>query len=346
VKILIDIGHPAHVHLYKNFYKEMAERGHEITITVKDVPSAIQLLNIYKIPFIYLGRKGDSIFEKFLRQILYDIYLLRIAKRNKIDIGLGSSITLAHVSKLSHIKSIIFDDDDDEVQPLMAKLGHPFADYLLTPDALKGRRKKRDTIYYPGYHELAYLHPDNFIPDKSVLKEAGLREGEVFFVLRFNSFKAHHDIGVRGLSLENKLILVKMLIPYGKVFITTEREIEPELQEYQIRISPDKIHSLLSFATLFIGDSQTMSSEAAVLGIPSLRCNSFAGRIASLEEEEKKYQLTFAFHPDNFAGLQDKIRELLSIPDLKDEWQRRRKIMLEDKIDVTKFMISFIENLP
>ena len=46
---------------------------------------------------------------------------------------------------------------------------------------------------------------------------------------------------------------------------------------------------------MFIGDSQTMTSEAAVLGVPSLRCNSFAGRISYINEQEFKYGLTL-FH--------------------------------------------------
>lgn len=164
--------------------------------------------------------------------------------------------------------------------------------------------------------------------------------------MRFNVFKAHHDIGIKGLSLEQKLKLVSMLKPLGKIFITTEREIETELSEYQMKISPEKAHSLLAYATLLIGDSQTMTSEAAVLGVPSLRCNSFARRISYLEEEEKKYGLTYSFLPEEFNKFKIKLTQLLEMSDLREEWQKRRNIMLKDKIDVTGFMVWFVENYP
>ncbi len=114
--------------------------------------------------------------------------------------------------------------------------------------------------------------------------------------------------------------------------------------EYKLKVSPEKAHSLIAYATLFLGDSQTMSSEAAVLGVPSLRCNSFAGRISYLEEEEKKYGLTYAFLPEDFNKMLIKVKELLNMPDLKKEWQERRHVMLSDKIDVTAFWVWFVEN--
>ena len=208
------------------------------------------------------------------------------------------------------------------------------------------KEKKKETIFYPGYQELAYLHPNCFKPDINVLNELEINKDDPFFILRFNVFKAHHDIGITGLTLKQKLELIEILKTKGKVFITTERNIEPELVEYQLKVSPEKIHSLMSYATMFLGDSQTMTSESAVLGVPSLRCNSFAGRIAYLEEEEHKYHLTFGFKPDNFAEMIFKLKELLDMPNLKEEWQKRREKMLNDKIDVTSFWCWFIENYP
>ena len=272
--------------------------------------------------------------------------MFKLLKKNKIDIGIGTSITIAHLSRISKMKSIVFDDDDDDVQPLFVKYAHPFADCLLSPDCLQGKRKRKDTIFYPGYHELAYLHPNRFTPDHEVLKEAGLSIKDTFFILRFNAFKAHHDKYVKGISLEDKIKFVNKLSKTGKVLITSEREIEPELKPYQIKISPEKIHHFLAFATMFIGDSQTMTSEAAILGTPAIRSNTLVGRISYLEEQEKKYGLTYGFLPAQSEQMFEKIDELLSLPNLKEEWQKRKLRMLEDKIDVTVFLVWFVENYP
>jgi predicted glycosyltransferase len=178
------------------------------------------------------------------------------------------------------------------------------------------------------------------------LKEIGLTTNDRFFILRFNAFKAHHDIGVKGLSHEQKKQLISILSEHGKVFITGERELDPEFEPYKLRMDSDKIHSLIAYATMLIGDSQTMTSEAAVLGTPSVRCNSFVGKISYLEEEEQKFGLTYGFKPDQFEELLSKVEELLKNPDLKREWQGRRDIMLKEKIDVTSFWVWFIENYP
>ncbi|MBP6663071.1 MAG: DUF354 domain-containing protein [Paludibacter sp.] len=344
MNILIDIAHPAHVHLIKNTYYELINKGHKVIVTVKDIPSAIQLLNIFEIPFIYLGGKSDSLIGKAFLQLKFNYLLWQVVVREKINIAFGSSLTIAQLSKYTKVKSIILDDDDDDVEPLFVKYAHPAADHILSPACAIRRTQKM--IGYSGYHELAYLHPNRFNPDESVLSEIGVQPGEKYFILRFNAFKAHHDVGVQGLSLENKRQLISLLERHGKVFITTERNIDDEFKPYQLKVSPDKAHSLMYYATMLVGDSQTMTSEAAVLGTPAIRCNTFVRRISYLEEEEFKYNLTYGFLPENSDSLFSKINELLEMPNIKNEWKKRRENMLKDKIDVTAFFTWFIENYP
>jgi len=344
MNILIDIAHPAHVHVVRNTYFELGKRGHKVYVTVKDIPSAIALLDKYEIPYLYLGGKRDSLIGKALLQVMYNLKIWWLVVSKKINVGFSSSLTPAHISKVSGLHSIIIDDDDDAVEPLFVKWGHPFADVVLSPACAIRATKKM--IPYAGYHELAYLHPNRFTPDPRVLEEIGLKEGETYFILRFNAFKAHHDVGVQGLSIENKRKLIAVLEKRGKVFITTERNIDEEFRKYQLLISPEKVHSLMYYATMLIGDSQTMTSEAAVLGTPAIRCNTFVGRISYLEEEEHTYNLTYGFLPTNSVAMFEKINELLAMPDLKAVWQDRRQKMLADKIDVSAFYVWFIENYP
>ncbi len=355
MNILIDIAHPAHVHLLRNFYCEMMGRGHKVIVTVKDIPAARQLLDLYHIPYIFLGKKSDRLAGKAIEQLRYNWEVLHIARREHIQIGIGSSITLAHVSRLCAMKSIILDDDDDAVEPLFAKYAHPFADVILSPEGTP--RKSKKTLYYPAYHELAYLHPNRFTPDPKELDEAGihytLQDGTVtavepYFVLRFNAFKAHHDVGVVGLTIENKRRLVDYLRQHGRVFITTERNIDEEFLPYQLKVSPEKAHSLMYYATMFVGDSQTMTSEAAVLGTPAIRCNTFVGRIHYLEEEEHRYHLTYGFRPEQSEAMFQKIESLLALgtAELKHEWAVRCERLLQDKIDYTAFLVWFVEHYP
>ena len=259
MNILIDIGHPAHVHLFKNLYFNLRQKGNTLFVTIKsNLNSAKYLLDYYRIPYITIGAKSDSIISKAIKQLKYDYVIAKIIRQNEIDIGIGTSINLAHASRITSMKSILLDDDDDEVQPLFTKFAHPFCDTLLSPNALINHRKKKGTIFYNGYHELAYLHPNRFKPNTALLQKAGITKNEKYFVLRFNSFKAHHDIGVKGLSIENKRKLIKILKPHGKIFITSERELDQEFEEFRIKIDQNEIHSFLYYATMFIGDRKSV----------------------------------------------------------------------------------------
>jgi predicted glycosyltransferase len=72
MNILVDIGHPAHVHLYKNFIIQAKINGHKVIVTVKDIPIAKQLLKACNIEFIDLGSKKNGLAGKMLNQLVFD----------------------------------------------------------------------------------------------------------------------------------------------------------------------------------------------------------------------------------------------------------------------------------
>jgi len=343
MNILIDVVHPAHVHNIKNLYYNLIKH-YNITVVCQSIPLVKKLLNLYQIPYIDIGRKGKNIREKIIKQINLNKKVNKIIKEKEIDLAIGSYLSVLS-SIRTHAKSILLDEDDQVVQPFTAKFVSPFADCILSPNALSYEHLK-NAVYYPGNHELAYLHPNVFSPNPNILRKYGLKEDDKYFILRFNAFKAHHDIHQYGLNKEQKLILIDTLSKYGRVFITTEAELEPEFEEFKMPISPEEMHSFLYYSQMLISDSQTMTKEAAVLGVPSFRCNTFANRLAVLEELELKYGLTFGYHPSQFEWMLYRINEFLETTDLKDEWQKRRMKLLQNKIDVTAFWGWLIDNYP
>lgn len=341
MNILIDIGHPAHVHLFRYLAKELENRGHKLFYTVREISVAMRLMDVYGMPYTVVGKKKDSVLGKAFSVLGQDISMLKILRRNHIDVGLSSGIVLPQVSLFSRIKNFIFDDDDDAVEKLYVKYAHPYADAVLTPKAIE--RKTKKAVYYPATHELAYLHPNHFVPDKSVLERAGIAENERYFIMRFVAFKGHHDVGEAGLSMEQKRRLVEMMSKYGRVIITSERELDPEFEKYRLPVPPEDIHSLMHYSAMFVGDSQTMTSEAAILGVPSLKCNSFAGRL-SVPSMIEKYGLCYSFAVQDFEKFFQKTEELLGKENLKSEWSEKRKAFLSDMIDPVPFYADFIEN--
>ena len=346
MNILVDIGHPAHVHLLKGTIKNLQRDGHHVIITIKSMPIVKRLLDAEGLDYVDLGGKGNSMMSKMWRQLVFDWKIWRLCIKHKIDVATGSSASITRVSKLCKTASINMDDDDDEVQPILVHFSHPFSDVRLTPSAIIGHRKSKKAVFYDGTHELAYLHPNRFSPDPTVLSKAGLKEGERFFIMRFVAFKAYHDSGQGGLSIKQKKKLIDLLKPNGRVIITSEKEIEPEFEEYRLPVPPEEILSLMAYASLFLGDSQTMTSEAAILGVPSLKCNTFAGKLSVPNELEQKYELCYAYLPEEFDQFYDHVKRLLEDPYTKDEWKEKRERFLADKIDVTAFFTWFIENYP
>lgn len=340
--ILIDIGHPAHVHLFKHFIREAQLNGYTPFVLTKEVDSIIRLLNLYNITYTSLGKKPESLLSKYFFQLIITFKTILFVRKHKIDTGIGISMTLPIVAGFTGITTFGMDDDDTSATPVFAKFIN-MSDYILTPDCLKHENRGKNHISYPSFHELAYLHPNRFVPDPTVLRDAGIKEDEPFFVLRFNAFKAHHDAGAKGLNKEQKLKLINILNQFGKVFITTEREIEPEFESYRLPVSPEKIHSLLYYATLFAGDSQTMTTEAALLGTPAFKCNSFAGKLSIPNEIERKYQLCFSYLPEDFDKMLQNIQMHLEMPGLKKVFAERRTQMLKDKIDLTDFLVQMMD---
>jgi predicted glycosyltransferase len=312
---------------------------------IKSDPVSEKLAEFYDLPMVEMGRKGKGLFQKYLFQLRFLWKSVRLARSVKADLGLGVSMNLPMVSRFCKMHSITLDDDDTDVTPVFAKYANK-AHVVLTPEALAHEQRGPNHIAYPGYHELAYLHPNRFKPDLSVLKLLGLKPDEPWFVLRFNAFKAHHDIGEGGMSYDQKKILVKKLRTKGKVFISAESDIDPEFQNLLLPNRPELMHSILAYTALYVGESQTMTSEAAVLGTPALKCNTFAGRLSIPNELENRYGLCYAYQPQDFDKMLVKIDELLAMPNLKGEWKKRKEKMLQDKIDVTAFLTWLIESYP
>lgn len=339
MKILIDIGHPAHVHYFRNFIKIMTQKGHNFLVTARDKEVTFSLLKYYKIDYFTRGKGGKGLLGKLFYILKADILILIRALKFNPDLFLSfSSVYAGHVAFMMRKPHILFDDTEH------AKLAHlsykSFANNILTPNCF-GKEFGSKQIKFNGYMELCYLQPNYFTPDSSVLDVLGVNKNEKYVIMRFVSWTASHDIGHSGLSLEMKRKAVKELSKYAKVFISSEGELPEDLIQYQIKIPPEKMHDALAFATLFVGEGATMASECAVLGTPAIYVNSLS---AGTLEEQEKVGMLFCFR--NSKGVLEKAIELLNNPNLKQEWQKRRKKMLANKIDVTAFMVWFIENYP
>ncbi len=344
LKILIDIGHPAHVHFFKYFISNMKEKGHKVLVTARNKDVTLDLLKAYQIDFIPVGAIGNTKLDLITEWMKRDYEIVKIAGKFNPDILMGMlNPCAAHASKLLRKKSVIF--NDSEVVASTALITYPFADVICTPMNFSKNLGKKH-VRFNGYKELAYLHPNHFKPNPDIFKDLNIDINDKYIVMRFVAWKAGHDVKQRGFDLNTKIKCVRELEKYGRVFISSEDKLPKELEDYRIKFPPEKMHSLLYYAQMLIGDSQTMTTEAAVLGTPAIRYNTFVGEkdMSNFIELEKKYVLIHSYDdPDKAIN---KAIQLIQRPNLKEEWKGKREMLLKDKIDVTEFMIWFIENYP
>jgi len=346
-KILFYLGHPAHFHLFKNVITQLKKENHKVDIFIKKKDVLEELLKNYRADYKNIlpeGRKNSKV-GIALGLLKRDVRLLSLCLKNRPNIMIGTSVEITHVGKILKIPSINVNEDNCDAVPLFAKLTYPYASVILVPESCKTGKWSYKTIKYNGYHELAYLDPKYFTPKKELIVDK-INFEKPYYLIRFAKLTAYHDDGKTGLNSKIARKIINFIKPHGNIYITSERDLEPEFEQYRIQINPIHIHHALYYADIYIGDSQTMTAEAAVLGTPALRFNDFVGKLGYLEELEHKYGLTYGIKTSEPNKLYRKIEELLNTPNLTEEWQRRKKKMLSEKIDVTAFMVWLIENYP
>lgn len=345
MKILVYLGHPAHFHNYKNTIAKLKADGHEVEVLIKKKDILEDLLMSAGIPYHNILEEG----RKNTKMGVTVGILKRARRLNKFcnsfhpDLLTGSSVENSLIGPLRGIPVISIGEDDASVVPNYARLTYPGATVILCPQSCDCGKWDNKAVKYPGYQELGYLHPDNFTPDINIVRKY-INTESPYYLMRFSGLNAHHDVGIRGINNDIALRIVALLEPYGRIYITSERPLTPELEKYRMAINPLDIHHVMAFSDMYIGDSQTMAAEAGVLGVPFVRFNDFVGRIGYLNELENRYQLGFGIKPNEEEKLYKTIEDLLAMPDRKAVFQQRRQAMLDASINFADFLTDYIES--
>lgn len=339
MRILIDIGHPAHIHYFKNCVKLLSTKGYEFLFVVRERDSTIELIETLHFRYVSRGKGGKGLLKKMLMIPYIDWKLWNISRKFNPDLFLSfSSFYAAHVAWLMRKPHIAFDDTEH------AKFEHilcrPFTDVTLSPACYCAPLGKNQMLFN-SYMELCYLHPKYFTPNQGIKKILGINTNEKYCVLRLISWDANHDVGQHGLSLEDKFNLIKTLEKYCRVFISSEEPLSEELRKYKLNIYPSQLHDILYYANLYIGEGSTTASESALLGTPAIYVNPL--RVGYINDEEK-YGLVYQL--SDIEKIISTAKEIIINPMSNQKYEDRRQKLLNEKIDPTAFMVWFIENYP
>ncbi|RJP46164.1 MAG: DUF354 domain-containing protein [Desulfobacteraceae bacterium] len=339
MKILIYLGHPAQYHFFKHIVRELKKR-HEIRylIKTKDILESLLIADNVKYQNILPEGRTSDRFGIIWGLIKREIKVFREALRFRPNLMMGSDPSVAHVGMLLRIPSLTVLEDDAHVIYDLAKITFPFSTHIVAPESCDCGRWHSKKIPYAGYMKLAYLHPSYF--------ECPSTERKKTVLIRLSNLDAFHDLGINGFDEGLLKQIITRLADDFTVLISSEKPLGSYFDDYMLNIDPADLHGILCRAAILISDSQSMTMEAAMLGIPSIRYSDFAGRIGVLEELEHKYQLTFGIKPGNSEKLMKTLENLIAMPDLHEEFQKRRRKMLAEKINVTGFFTWLIEHYP
>jgi len=339
MRVLIDILHPAHVHFFRNFHAEMEARGHEVCITARDKDRSVELLRAFGLPYQQISAQKSGTGGLAVEMAQRTPRLMKVMRSFRPDAMtgiMGPSIALAGALRPRRVPAVVFYDTEFAVQT--NRIVYPLAYSVCTPDCYQAAVPGRHPTY-AGYHELAYLHPNRFQPDPAVLAEFGLRPGESYSIVRFVSWQAVHDRRERGLTAKQKRQLVEILQRRGRVLVSAEGPLTPDLEELAVAGPVQHIHHLIAHARLVVGESATMSSEAAVLGVPAVFIAT-TGR-GYTDDEERRYGLVRHFTEDQYDMALSAIEQIQAEPPAT--WQAARQRLLQEKVDVTEWMVGYFE---
>jgi hypothetical protein len=103
------------------------------------------------------------------------------------------------------------------------------------------------------------------------------------------------------------------------------------------------LHHFIAFCTTLVGESATMASEAAVLGVPAFYIAD-TGR-GYTDEQQRRYGLVENFTLEHAGDALERLQELLATPDLRALGHEKRERLLSERIDTTAWMMSYIDSV-
>ncbi len=343
MRVLFDVNHPAHVHLFRNAIEALAADGHETVVTSREKDVTTALLDAYGIDHRPLSASGSGLTSLATEWTRRELRLLSVVRETEPDVIVSRlNPPAVHVGTVTRTPNIVVRDTkirSPQLERLYHAITFPFIDTLCAPPDFS---VPAGADHYPlDYQELAYLHPSRFDPDPEPLRTHGIDPDERYFLLRLSGVDAFHDVGFSGVSETGMRELLTYLDRRGTVYISSETALPEAYQQYELQFPPELMHHLLYYAALYVGDSGTMSTEAALLGTPAVRMNTMVG----IDEEPIFRELEAAGLLYSFAEEDAAIEQVRSLVETADEsqWEHRRDEFIADKPDVTAELLHVIQ---
>jgi hypothetical protein len=341
-KFLFLTNTPAHVHVYKGLVRRLRDDGHDVLVLARDYGCTVALLEYYDLPHRVYGTL-DTTKWSLVRELPRHYYtIVRYAREFDPDCIFGRGSYAAHTGAITGTPTVLV--VDSETDTLDHAISKPFARAILTPHVF-GKDLGPRHYRFRGFKECAYLHPEVFTPAGDVRERLGVAEDERFALVRLNAFGSHHDVGQSGFSPGDRRRLIEELSDDVTVFVSDEggRLDFDDLDAEPYDLHPALMHDALAEASLLVADTQTMVAEAALIGTPAIRSNSFVGGTDMRNFVELEAADLILNHAD-FDAVVESAHDLLADPDAEDRWERRAHDYLSEMVNLTDLLVEVAYN--
>ncbi len=346
MRFLFDLTHPAVVHIYLPVIQELRQRHHEIAVVSRDKDLTTSLLEEAGLQHTILSRSSFGKLPMMLELAQREVGLLQEALKFKPNVIAGTSANAARVAKLIGARSLINNEDDAAMVPLFRWIAYPLASTIVTPWVLGFENYGPKHLIYPAFEKMFYLHPARFSVDKGVGMELSRNSKDGAYILfRFSALRAHHDVGAKGVPKEVIDRLLAHFSPLTNIWLSSENPLPPEWQKYAFPLAKSSMHHALAQASMLVCDSQSMSVEAAVLGVKSFRLNSFVGKLSVLNELDRR-ELSEGFLPGQDGLFESRVLEYYKeLSAGKAAQMQRLEKLLRETMDPVPWFVELLELL-
>jgi len=341
MKILFDTGHPVHVLFFSSIITQLEKDGHTCRLSIREKDCSVQIATAYNLPFITKGKGSYSFFLKPFALLGFVVKIFRSAQVYKPDIFVSFASPYAGiVSWLMRKPHIVF--DDTETDPILQWIYNRFSTHIITPSCFqKDFGKKHIRIH--SYKELAYLNPQRFSKNPEIKTELGFQANQDYILVRLVNHGAMHDIFSKKWDNPNKFFFIEKLAKTYHLVISAETTLPANLEKFRMKLPEHLFHQVLANVKIMVGESATVATESAVLGVPAIFIDySTRGYITEIEKE---YGLVMHVKPttNELKKAEEFVHTVMQNP-VNSVYEKNRQKLLSEKIDPTTFMVWFIEN--
>ena len=229
-KILFFFVHPAKFHLFRATINHLIGAGNDVEVLITGRDFLEELVKGEGWAYRLLFPKGRKIPHLHvylsasinLLRTIYKLWIHTLGK--KYDVFVTDDL-LTYIGRVKKTPTIFVTDDDLSAVPESQILAS--ANYIFAPSVCDMKRFEGKKLGYKGYKALAHLHPNRFVPRRSMLK-GDLPLGKPYYFLRLVSPTSTHDVGKTGLDDQTAVQIINLLKPYGRVIVSSERRVPPK----------------------------------------------------------------------------------------------------------------------